>query len=563
MELYAIRQTGTSITFYQYYRIKGQSRTKKMFKLGKYPALKASEATEKAIQVLKWAEQGIDPKRVQEAAIRKEEKVNEASRITFGEFLEDFLSRPVKGGRQRTDKTVRDYRTSMKNHAADLMQMPIRLITADDVQRVFLRVPTNEMRKSVLRQLRAIFNNAKRRVAGDGQPFVLPNVDPLMLVAEHSDQSRTREVWLSLTEFQQGQQYMLDCAYAANDFNFWSQANAVQITALLGLRHGESVMIRSRDVYRTGDLWQGDIVDVPFVRISILKKRRAYYHYLPLTPVLDSVITAQQLVKWAWQRARSRDTRNLKISSPWLFPAPRDPDKHLNDCGMAVAYFRRGIEYRNNGYQCVIQNQDASVDEGGFSMHWLRHTFIRMCENLGVPAEDIDRAQAKFVGFASSNYGGGNPTTPSTTSVADRIDRLRYVWDSIAMLFIGFDSARQLRTAKSDTDEYENLLSRIATNNKYLQMSLNPQGRKNADWNEIVALADYEGGRFNNIDADIEGENYSDLVRAANFMVHRNYEWPRDIQLYQDGDKIHRSKSAKNGYPLHVHNGEVSDYPAR
>ena len=67
--------------------------------------------------------------------------MNEASRITFGEFLEDFLSRPVKGGRQRTDKTVRDYRTSMKNHAADLMQMPIRLITADDVQRVFLRVP--------------------------------------------------------------------------------------------------------------------------------------------------------------------------------------------------------------------------------------------------------------------------------------------------------------------------------------------------------------------------------------------------------------------------------------
>lgn len=68
----------------------GQSRTKKMFKLGKYPALTASEAIKKVVQVLKWAEQGIDPKRVQEASIRKEEKVNEASRITFSEFLEEF-----------------------------------------------------------------------------------------------------------------------------------------------------------------------------------------------------------------------------------------------------------------------------------------------------------------------------------------------------------------------------------------------------------------------------------------------------------------------------------------
>ena len=290
MELYVIRQTGNSITFYQYYRINGQSRSKKMYKLGKHPAMTVSEATEKAIQVLKWAEQGIDPKRVQEASVRKEEKVNEASRITFGEFLEDFLSRPLKGGRQRTDKTKRDYRTSMKNHAADLMQMPIRLITADDVERVYLRVPTDPMQKSVLRQLRAIFNSAKKRVAGDGQPLVLPNVDPLMLVAEESDQSRIREVWLSLQEFQQGQQYMLDCAYAGNNFNLWSQVHALQIAALLGLRHGESVMIRSRDVYRAGAFWQGDVVDMPFVRISILKKRRTYYGYVSLTPLLDSVI---------------------------------------------------------------------------------------------------------------------------------------------------------------------------------------------------------------------------------------------------------------------------------
>lgn len=92
---------------------------------------------------------------------------------------------------------------------------------------------------------------------------------------------------------------------------------------------------------------------------------------------------------------------------------------------------------------------------------------------------------------------------------------------------------------------------------------MKPQDMKNSGWNEKVALTDYEGGRFNNIDADIDGENYSDLVRAANFIIHRNYEWPTDIQLYQDGDKIHRNKSAKNGYPLHVHNGEVADYPAR
>ena len=209
----------------------------------------------------------------------------------------------------------------------------------------------------------------------------------------------------------------------------------------------------------------------------------------------------------------------------------------------------------------MIQNQDASVDEGSFSMHWLRHTFNRMAENLGIPKEDIDRVQSKFVQYASSNYGGGNLTTPSAISVADSIHRLKYVWDNIAMLFVGFDSARELRTAISDSDEYKNLMSYIETSNKYLQMSLNTQDKKNAGWDEINALTDYEGGRFNNIDADIEDENYSDIVRAANFMVHRDYRWPTHIPLYRDDKKIKRETSSSNGYPLHVHEGEVTTYP--
>ena len=62
MELYAVRQAGTSITYHLLYRIKGGGVTKRTNSLGHYPVLNVAEVTEKAIRCSSGLVRALTPK---------------------------------------------------------------------------------------------------------------------------------------------------------------------------------------------------------------------------------------------------------------------------------------------------------------------------------------------------------------------------------------------------------------------------------------------------------------------------------------------------------------------
>lgn len=563
MELYAVRQTGTSITYHLLYRIKGGGVTKRTNSLGHYPVLNVAEVTEKAIRWLKWAGEGVDPKRMQNASVADEGAVNEASRITFGEYFEMFLRQPasrVIG--VRSDKTIRDYRTTFKNHAADLLNMPIRQVASTDIERVYHRCTKKPTQAKLLRMMKAIINSARKDLAADDQPYVLFNTDPLARVIRFDDRTEVREAYLQPTEFRLGLSYLLDVGYAANAFNLWSQIHALQIAALLGIRHSEVTRIRLKDIVQKGQVTRSDIVEEPYVQLYIAKKRKHYRHYVPLTPVLDSVITSQQLIRSCFHHHQQKQNPKVDYGhSEWLFPAPADRSKHLNDFALAVGYSRRGIEYQTNQYE-YLKDPDATPTDGGFSAHWLRHTFVTMATDLWFRSEDIDKAQAKYTFSESNRYAQRSSRHMPLDNIANHVDALKPIFTQMAMLLIGYQTAGQMRRAL-ESEEYQELSAKIETSNRYLHQALNPSNFHNLDMDDLNAMVDFDGGRFNSWSQDYEDECYSGLAAAANFFTPVDYEYPVNIPLFENEKPIKRPFSMNQNMPLHVVDGEVRKWSAQ
>jgi integrase len=559
--LYVRRQTGNSRTWVLSYRIKG-SPTKRTQAIGKFPAVSLEEAAAKAALWLKWAGEGKDPKRVEWTHVDVENAINDASEITFAEYLERYLSRPTPRG-QLTEATQKDYRSTLTNHAADLMNMPLRAINSADLDRVYLRCKKEPTAKKLHTILTAIFNFAVKDKASDNQTYVLQSADVLADLRTYTVKTNQRDAYLSVSEFQLGLKYLLDTAYVVNSYNFWSQVHALQLAALLGLRHSEIVSIRTEDIFQAGRIYGGDIIEDAFIRVWIKKKKspKPYPHYIPLIPMVDSIITSQQLIRTTYQQHMKRKNRKWVVPSPWLFTAARDPDRHVNEMRLAEIYMRKGIETQRNGYQYLLDGDKKAVDDG-FTIHWLRHTHTTHLSNLGYRADEIDGSVAKYINHAQSGY-LHRPGHSSTLEIAAVADRLRPMVVDLSMLYTGFSAPIfQRRTQNEDAPRYEAMVERISQSNRELQIALT------ADRSEL-ALADFAGTesrnpikdtRFSNIETDMDEQVYSELVKASNFFVPPNYKWP-DVDLYQDGRPIRRHYSETKCYPLHVVGGKVSYKP--
>ena len=397
--LYVQRQAGNAISWVLMGRIKGASSSTITVTLGQWPELDIDTAVLRASEARRQMAEGLDPRDSQRAAVALNNSTNDVGNVTFGEYCEKVWVRSSPATkRQRADKTLRDYRTTVNRHIPHLLKLSIRQLSASHVEEAYFKIrqqypPTA---KKLHRILTAVVAAAKAEIASDGRPYILPDVHPLYGIKDESHVNRQRDAYLTVQELQTGLNGSLVAAYRSNNYGLWCQVIALQMLALTGLRVSEVLSIDVRSIYRIGSVYKGDEVRTPFLSVVLKKKKtvRPYSHFIPLTPLIDSLLTTQEVLRRMFlrERARQRDDDNW-LNNEFLFPGLVRPGTSLTTVADAQWYWTAAIEDGSNGYD-YLKEPDV-VPEGSFSPHWLRHTFVTHASRVGFGHYEIEDAQGK------------------------------------------------------------------------------------------------------------------------------------------------------------------------
>lgn len=532
--LYLQRQSGEVRTWILVRRIKGVGNRQVWVTLGKYPETSIDEAAEMAAAYRKKMDQGIDPRIGRSETVTINNAGNEAGVVTLGEYCDRIWSRSSsKTKRPRSPITIANYKSAMRCWLPELMATPIRNIRADDIEDAYFRClrTAEPSARKIHRILLSVVNAARREKAADGKPYILPDIDPLSGIANERMTTRRREAFLSVAEIQRGLRGLMAAAYKSNSFSLWSSCHATQLLLLTGMRLSEILSIEERDIYDVGDAWFGDDVEEPFVAIRLRKKQSdtPVLHTIPLTPMIESVITAQRLIKQMYMRRTNR-------RSPFLFPAYRDNGKPIQRIDDAMFYMNRAILDGYNGYE--FQQRPDTAGEGELSAHWTRHSFVTNASAIGFSLLEIEDAQGKApparMGSTAHYLHQTDPT------------RLSSIFTAIGVLYGFYERPKNYRNVY-ETGEIADVLANVSQSNYMLQYLLAAQfGDMNVDDDEFEKLLMYDADPDSNepslrwhLREYIAQENYSSVVRTANLFTPPKMQWP-DIELFNESGHVIR-----------------------
>ena len=537
--LYLQRQSGDVRTWILVRRIKGVADHPVWVTLGQYPETSIDEAAEMAAAYRKKMDQGIDPRIGRAETVTINNAGNEAGVVTLGEYCDRIWSRSSsKTKRPRSPITIANYKSAMRCWLPELMATPIRDIRANDIEDAYFRClrKAEPSARKIHRILLSVVNAARREKAADGKPYILPDIDPLSGIANERMTTRRREAFLSVAEIQRGLRGLMAAAYKSNTFSLWSSCHATQLLLLTGMRLSEILSIEERDIYDVGDAWFGDEVEEPFVAIRLKKKQSdtPVLHTIPLTPMIQSVITAQRLIKQMYMRRTNRRSR-------FLFPAYRDNDKPVQRIDDAMFYMNRAILDGYNGYE--FQQRPDTAGEGELSAHWARHSFVTNASAIGFSLLEIEDAQGKAAPARMA----------STAHYLHQSDptRLSSIFNAISVLYGNYERPRNYRNVY-ESGEIANVLANVSRANFMLHKLLEVESGKleiGSDEYEELLMYDEDGESeepsiWLHLDDNIDQENYSLVVRSANLFTPPKMQWP-EIELWDEAGKLIRQPFGK------------------
>ena len=313
--------------------------------------------------------------------------------LTFGQIFEEFLSK-----RQVKPKTGYDYRNTIELHCADWIPLPIRDIDEQAVENKYHQVlkavvaktatntkPSNGIGQAgkLIRYVRAIFNYAKTKRIGkerlirDNPCDVIKELKLKTICAPRTRillPSEARELFEELDR----QQWLEEWAKA----NIKKGQSYIAMRALIKAEHNKEYIISTVRDYVTLLLFTGmrkeeafslEWSDVDFANGFFTAKGTKNHSdfSIPMTDTLRIILEARK--------------KEVGATSRWVFPAPRQPAKHMTE-----PHFQLNALGRELGFK--------------FTSHDLRRTFASYAHEYGLDERSIKRALNHKVQSVTSNY---------------------------------------------------------------------------------------------------------------------------------------------------------------
>lgn len=346
--------------------------------LGRWPAVRVTDARERAREIMAMAAEGIDPdlkeQEAQAAAEREEaEKRAGAFRAVAEAYVQAMKAGQLVGGRKRpvtqTTAIARE-RLLAQRVLPDLGQHPLSEITTPMVARLLTRLekeggPVDE----TLKVIRGTFNFARARGLFHGTvPTVgMTNRQPPKKVTRSLTDDELRDIWTACE--QQG----------------WPFGSIIRLLMLTGQRKTEIAAMRWQEVD-----WDRRLLILPAERV----KNRAGAHEVPLSEpalaILKQALSAcEALARPDEQGARVKptdlvfpsDTGTTPISGWNKLKAKLDRLVKGNRAGvtdeewdlvLGRGFARKDLQPVKEGALAKIEGADLEP----WRIHDLRHTFI-------------------------------------------------------------------------------------------------------------------------------------------------------------------------------------------
>ncbi|EGG93061.1 phage like integrase [gamma proteobacterium IMCC1989] len=347
--------SGGTKSFFIERRVNGRV---KRISIGRYGHLTPSQAKLKAQEMLGAIAMGQNP--------AEERKATEAKSITLSAAFEDYLNtrKSLKAG------TIQNYRYSVNCHLSDWLNRRLSDINKNMVEERHREIGQKAPARAnnTMRVLRAVFNHAIAKYEDAAGKSVL-SFNPVDRLGRNRawykiDRRRTVIKAHELPVFYQATE-ALSNEVSRDYFRF---------LLFTGLRKMEAATLTWSQV---------DFIAKTFT-IPDTKNRDP--HTLPLTNHLYDLL----------------QFRKVHSHSQWVFPSPRDNEKHLKEPRGSVAMVAEALG-------------------SPFTLHDLRRTFITIAESLDIPAYALKQL-----------LNHKNPTDVTAGYIVSDVERIREPMEKIS-----------------------------------------------------------------------------------------------------------------------------------
>ena len=407
-------------------------------KIGEYPGTTLKQARESATKLRAEFLQGMDRRSAVKATQKATAGEKALNTITFREHWDWYFE---AGLSRASAKTVKGYTQNINVVAPHIWDTPIRRVDTEAIRRIY-RKPKNGSARGGQRfvvETRPVFKSATSREIG-GSPLL--NKYPADALGRIETTPQRRQAYLKAHEIHEA----IGSFESIEEKLSLTEASAfvaAVFLALTGLRLNEVLNIRWDQVHLNGQEFDGDMLDVGFITVNILKKAGSFPWYIPITGPLLACLEHQAII------------RQLLTEKGWdsvyLFPSMTRRHVRLYKIDEGLKLWRGAIprpEFERDLKQQGIENTDVHKE---ISAHWLRHSFETIgVSQLGFGEGEVQRTFGKGVGSRRSQYTHDNVMSIVEQSLPVVLKIQAYVLDPSLQTR---DQRRRLRTLTADDEK--------------------------------------------------------------------------------------------------------------